>query len=157
MQYAYIMPNDFVNGEGVSVSVWMQGCPFHCPGCHNPELWNFSDGKDIYIYELYDKLDKALTANNVHRNLSILGGEPLCAQNLGYTASIINWCKETHPESKIYLWTGYYFDELSPEQHEVAVSADTIIDGRYVESQRDVSLHLRGSRNQNILRKGEQY
>ena len=74
---AGINSNDVVNGEGTCVSVFLSGCPFHCPGCHNPEAWNSDYGDEMWTSELIDTIKKDLTANGIQRNLSILGGEPL--------------------------------------------------------------------------------
>ena len=77
MRYAQIRDMDIVNGEGIAVSLFVQGCPNHCPGCHNPETWDFNGGKE-FTYDILNEIVDALTANGVKRSLSILGGEPLC-------------------------------------------------------------------------------
>lgn len=153
MKYAYIMPNDFTNGTGVSVSVWMQGCPFHCPGCHNAELWDFNGGQESSFEEFTQKIDIAMKANGIKRNLSILGGEPLCDENIQYTKQIIDWCKENYPDSKIYLWTGYTKENFNELQNKIFDLVDVLIDGPYIEEKRNISLELRGSENQRIFRK----
>ena len=76
MRYAGIIKNDFAAAPGICVSFWTQGCPHHCPGCHNPETWSFNGGKE-FTNDTLNNLLCALTKNNVHRNLSILGGERL--------------------------------------------------------------------------------
>lgn len=81
MRYAGINPNDFSAAPGVSVSFFTQGCPHKCSGCHNPETWDFNGGKE-FDTEAAIELEKALTANNVVRNLCLMGGEPLCKENL---------------------------------------------------------------------------
>lgn len=153
MKYAGIKCNDIVDGEGVCVSVWMQGCPFRCKGCHNPETWDFDGGMDIEYNELINLIDTAMKANGIKRNLSILGGEPLCDENIQYTKQIIDWCKENYPDSKIYLWTGYTKENFNELQNKIFDLVDVLIDGPYIEEKRNISLELRGSENQRIFRK----
>ena len=155
MRYAGLIKNDFVNGEGVSVSLFTQGCPFRCEGCHNPESWNFEGGVEIDKDVLIAEILRALGANGVLRNLSILGGEPLCETNRSFVKLLIYKAKLLYPEIKVYLWTGYEKDQLSNEQSEAIGQVDVLIDGPFILSQRDITLPLRGSRNQNIYRRDE--
>lgn len=85
VRYAGLNKNDFINGEGVSVSLWVQGCPHHCPGCHNSEQWSFEGGKYINNQLLIEEIFTALTENGIQRNFSVLGGEPLAPQNINDT------------------------------------------------------------------------
>ena len=78
VKYANLIKNDVVNGEGICVSLWTQGCPFRCPGCHNPETWSFEDGIDV-PNDLKGQIVKAISDNGITRNFSVLGGEPLCS------------------------------------------------------------------------------
>ena len=82
MHIAGIKENDIVDGEGVCVSVWFQGCPHQCLGCHNPETWSFNGGYEIEYEELEKQVLEAIKRNGIKRNLSLLGGEPLCEPNL---------------------------------------------------------------------------
>lgn len=156
MRYFGFMPNDFVNGEGVCVSVWMAGCPHKCKGCHNSKMWNYNDGYEIDTYSLIDKIIERLRANNVSRNLSILGGEPLSSNNKEDTLTIVKRVKEVYPKIKIFVWTGYILDDIKDDTtiKEILNNVDVIIDGPFIEDERDVSLKLRGSKNQRILYKG---
>ena len=87
MRYADIIENDIVNGEGICLSYWTQGCPHKCDGCHNPETWNFNGGKEDSKENILNKILTLLNKNNIHRNLSILGGEPLCDENINFKTS----------------------------------------------------------------------
>ena len=87
--YAAIKKNDIIDGEGICVSFWVQGCPHHCPGCHNPETWDFAKGKTATIDEITNEIIAAIGANGVYRNFSILGGEPMAPQNSALTMEII--------------------------------------------------------------------
>ena len=153
LRYARLEKNDFINGEGICVSFWTQGCPHRCPGCHNPETWDFNGGIEENLETIFNKIDKAMTANNIKRNFSILGGEPLCVQNIELTTLIVLYVKSHYPESKIYLWTGYDFQKEFTHST-LKEYVDVIIDGPYIESLRDTTLKLRGSTNQRILYKG---
>lgn len=155
MRYSGLIINDFVNGEGVCTSLFLQGCPFHCEGCHNPETWDFNGGIEIEEEELINKVINALNTNNIDRNLSILGGEPLCAQNLDFTTKISQRVKILFPNKKIYIWTGFEFTQLlnNPKAQTILELADVLITGQFILSQRDITLPLRGSSNQEIWRR----
>lgn len=153
MRYAAIKENDIANGPGVNVSFWVQGCKNHCKDCQNPETWSFTGGKE-FTKDTLNNLFKALKANGINRDLSILGGEPLCPENIPITKYIIQQVKEKYPETKIYLWSGYYYDELVKNKEikeEIFPYLDILVDGPYINSQRDITLKWRGSRNQNII------
>ena len=152
MRYAGIIKNDFSAAPGVSVTFYTQGCPHHCPGCHNPETWNFEGGKE-FTPEVIDEILEALTANNIMRSLAIQGGEPLCVENEFLTLLIVKTVKEKFPDIKIYIWTGYYFNSLpnTPYIKQILELTDCLIDGPYIEEERDITLPMRGSRNQNII------
>jgi anaerobic ribonucleoside-triphosphate reductase activating protein len=155
MRYAGIKPNDIVDGEGVCVSFWTQGCPHKCLGCHNPETWDFEGGYEDEDYSLLTLILKLINKNGVQRNLSILGGEPLCQQNIKFVEVLIKKAKEQYPDIKIFLWTGYSIDKIkSKEMDTILALTDVIVDGPFVLSKRDLTLKLRGSSNQRVLYKG---
>lgn len=153
MRYAAIKENDIANGPGVNVSFWVQGCKNHCKDCQNPETWSFTGGKE-FTKDTLNNLFKALKANGINRSLSILGGEPLCPENIPVTKYVIQQVKEKYPKTKIYLWSGYYYDELIKNKEikeEIFPYLDILVDGPYINSQRDITLKWRGSSNQNII------
>jgi anaerobic ribonucleoside-triphosphate reductase activating protein len=154
MKYSNINFNDVVNGSGVNVSVYLQGCPHHCAGCFNPETWDFFGGQDFTV-EVMESILTGLTANGVRRNLSILGGEPLCQENLFLTNWLVNETKKKCPEAKIYIWTGYLYEDLLDSNDfmmkNILSKVDVIVDGPYIEAERDITLPLRGSRNQRVI------
>ena len=151
MRVAGLIRNDVVNGYDVCVSVWVQGCPFHCDGCHNPQTWSFGLGieveEDVFIQEVIT----AITKNGIHRNLSLLGGEPLCEQNLVFVSRLITEVKRIFPDIKIFIWTGYDWEDFNKQQMDVISLCDEVIDGQFVLKQRDISLPFRGSSNQRII------
>ena len=152
MRYAGLNKNDFSAAPGVSVTFYTQGCPHHCFGCHNPETWSFEGGKE-FTPEVINEILEALTANNIMRSLAIQGGEPLCVENEFLTLLIIKTVKEKFPDVKIYIWTGYYLNSLpnTPYIKQILELTDCLIDGPYIEAERDITLPMRGSRNQNII------
>jgi anaerobic ribonucleoside-triphosphate reductase activating protein len=150
MRYAKINPNDVANGEGICVSLFVQGCPHRCKGCFNPETWDFEGGFEFTDREMNFILE-ALTANGVQRNFSVLGGEPLAPWNKETVLEIIKTVREKYKDIKIYLWTGYELDRLKdPLIEEIMFLVDYIIDGPFEEDKKDLTLKLRGSSNQKI-------
>ena len=154
MRYAGLIKNDTAAAPGVCVSFFVQGCPLRCPGCHNPEAWDFEGGKEYSMKVLADIMN-GLSANGIERPLCIMGGEPLCTENLFLTTLIIKEVKYYKPDTKIYLWTGYTYEDLKERQNpRIDYILDTInylIDGPYIAAERDVTLSMRGSRNQRII------
>lgn len=154
MRYAGFMPNDFINGEGVCVSFWVQGCPFRCEGCHNPEAWDFKGGYEV-PKDIKGRIVKAISANGVQRNFSILGGEPLCEQNRDLVNEIVTAVRAAYPNIKIFIWSGYTYQDLQSMSSSVVNSilekCDVLIDGPFEIEKRDITLPLRGSSNQNII------
>lgn len=159
MKYAFINKNDIVNGENVCVSFWVQGCPIHCDECHNSSIWDFNGGKE-FTPEVMNEIIEAISANGIQRNFSVLGGEPLCDENLFLTTMVIEEVRRHYPDIKIYLWTGYYYKDLNKDNPHISYilnNIDYLIDGPFIQEQRDITLKLRGSSNQHILlmRKGK--
>ena len=156
-RYAGLITNDFANGVGTCVSFWTQGCPHHCPGCQNPETWDFNGGKEVPT-DMRGQIIKAICANDIIRNFSVLGGEPLCEENLDEVDKIITSVRMAFPQIKIFVWTGYVLDELVKKNDErinhILSQIDVLIDGPFIEAERDITLELRGSKNQRILYHG---
>ncbi len=154
MRYSGLILNDITAAPGLCVTFFTQGCPHHCPGCHNPETWAFHGGKE-FTNEVLDSIVEGLTAQGIQRNLCIMGGEPLCDENAFLTYLVVKTVKEKVPKAKIYIWSGYTYQELinriHPKVNEVLDLADFLIDGPYVENERDITLEMRGSRNQKII------
>lgn len=158
MRYADIKYNDIVNGQDVCVSFWCQGCSIKCPGCQNKTIWDFNGGKE-FTPATMSEIIQAISANGIERNFSILGGEPLCDENLFLTTLIIQEVRKVYPNIKIFLWTGYYYNELlkkeDPHINYIFNNINYLIDGPFIQKQRDITLKLRGSRNQHILKMPE--
>lgn len=164
-KYHAIIPNDVVNGEGVCVSFFVQGCPHHCDDCFNPETWDFNGGQE-YVDHTKWEIIEAIGANGIQRNFSVLGGEPLDKRNSSMVKEVIQAVRNAYPDIKIFLWTGYTTDELdelciqSPEYKSfiefILNNINVLIDGRFIKEEKDLDLKLRGSRNQHIYRKNNQ-
>lgn len=150
MRYSQIKNNDIVNGKGIMMSLWTQGCPHYCKGCFNPETWNFNGGMEFTEEQEQYILDN-INAYNVSRNLSILGGEPLCPQNVDGVISLCKKFKEKYPEKLIYIWTGYTVENFNETQKEVLKYIDVLVDGQFVKDLKNLSLKLRGSSNQRVI------
>ena len=156
-RYAGLITNDFANGMGTCVSFWAQGCPHHCQGCQNPETWDFNGGHELPT-DIRSQIVKAICANGITRNFSVLGGEPLCEENLEEIDQIITSVRTAYPHIKIFVWTGYTLEELQKEKnlHIISILSqiDVLIDGPFIQDERDITLELRGSKNQRILYHG---
>lgn len=155
MKIANIMENDMINGKGICVSVFVQGCPHHCKGCFNPETWDFNGGRAVDDEQKeIDNILNLINQNNIQRNLSILGGEPLHENNINFVKKLLKQAKEKYPKIQTFVWTGYELEELNKEDLQ---NIDILIDGKYIEELRDITLDLRGSSNQRILYRGEHF
>ena len=154
MRYAGINKNDFAAAPGVSVTFFTQGCPHRCKGCHNPETWDFDGGKE-FTPQVLDEIVKALIANGITRSFCLMGGEPLCDENLELALLVISYIRKKVPNAKIYIWTGFIYENLlkkqSPELQKILGMTDVLVDGPYIEELRDITLPLRGSSNQRII------
>lgn len=154
MYYSKIMENDVVNSiDGLAVSLFMSGCPHHCKGCFNIETWNPKNGENIAIYNLLKLLEEKITSYDVHRNFSVLGGEPLAEYNIENTNYIINHIRKKFPDIIIMVWTGYTIEEIEfMDTKSILTNIDYLIEGRFIEKLKDKNLRLRGSSNQRIFK-----
>lgn len=152
MYYSDIKPNDSINGEGVCVSLFVSGCTNYCKGCFNKETWDFNYGKEFTEKEM-DYILECINKNGIIRNFSILGGDPLHERNIGYVLTILEKVKHQFPNIKTYVWTGYLYENLINKYGEgIFKNIDVLIDGKFIEELKDLTLQLRGSSNQRILK-----
>lgn len=151
-----------LNGEGLRTVLWVSGCSCFCHNCQNPQTWNFDSGIPFTnndMQELLDDLSKPYIAG-----LTLSGGHPLEYQNINTVYRIVKTVKEEFPDKTIWLYTGYTWEEILEqykiwEDHEVngicsldVVSyCDVLVDGRYEDDKRDISLAWRGSSNQRAI------
>ena len=141
-----IVEDSIVDGPGIRVTVFCQGCPHHCPGCHNPETWEFGCGTDIDE----ERILEIVRSNPLCRGVTFSGGEPF-AQAEGF-AKLAKLLKQAGYEVASY--SGYTFEQLqkgSAAQQELLENIDILIDGPFIQAEKSLELVFRGSRNQRIL------
>ena len=163
MRYSQIRNLDISNGLGVGVSFFVQGCPFHCKNCFNSDTWDFNGGKE-WTEKTKDKFIKLINRPYIKR-ISFLGGECLAEQNLDEILSLIKQIRISFPDKTIWLYTGYSYSEifrgqsscLSQEglnnfkRREIIKLCDVVVDGEYIDEQKDLTLKWRGSKNQHVI------
>ena len=153
MKYAKIRKMDISNGEGVRVSLFVQGCEFHCKNCFNAETWNFQGGKDFTTDTLNTLLN--LCDKEYIKGLSILGGEPMHPTNREMVVDIMRAFKFRFPNKDIWMWTGYTLENLLQQKDEniksMLIYLDYLIDGQFEEDKKDITLKWRGSSNQRVI------
>ena len=147
MRYNKIRKMDISNGPGIRVSIFMQGCSFHCKDCFNSETWDFKAGKEFNDDVINKVLDLASLPHIV--GLSILGGEPMHPNNREGTIKLAKAFKKRYPDKDIWVWSGYLFDEL--KDIDGLSYIDTLVDGRFVIEQANPTLKFRGSSNQRVI------
>lgn len=154
MHYCKIKTDDIANGPGVRVSLYVSGCPHRCKGCFNPETWDYNAGKPFTEKEIQKIID-SLKPEYIS-GLSLLGGEPLAEQNRKEVALLVQKVKELFPDKTIWCWTGFLYEDLFSEKvkdKNLSYLLDTLnvlIDGPFIESQKDLSLRYCGSKNQKV-------
>lgn len=147
MHYNRIRKMDISNGPGVRVSIFFQGCSFHCENCFNPETWDFNEGLDFTDDVINHILD---LCNKSHiTGLSILGGEPLHPKNIHGTLELVKRFKEKFSNKDIWCWTGFLYEDIKDK--EVFNYIDVLIDGQFKQNLFDSNLKWRGSKNQRII------
>jgi len=145
---------DISNGEGIGVALFVQGCHFHCKNCFNSDTWDFSAGKEWTEEVKKDFL--RLVANPHIKRISLLGGEPLADENLNDVFDLVNEIRLSFPEKTIWLYSGYCWFEIFRKngkliRQQIVSLCDVMIDGRYIDEQRDITLKWRGSKNQRCI------
>lgn len=157
MYYGEIKKCDIANGEGVRVSLFVSGCTHHCPGCFNEATWDFHYGKE-FTEETEKELLDALEPSYIN-GLSLLGGEPFEPENQKALVPFLRKVKERYPGKNIWCYSGYLYDsQLLSESRarceytdEMLSMIDVLVDGRFVESLKDITLVFRGSSNQRLI------
>lgn len=147
MYYGAIKNLDIANGPGVRVSLFVSGCRNHCPGCFQPETWDFEYGQeftDDTINELLNLLD-----NHHVAGLSILGGDPLEPENRDVVGEICYIVRAFRPGKSIWLWTGYLWEDVKDWPGFEYV--DVLVDGPFIQEQKNLCLAYRGSENQRVI------
>lgn len=146
-----IVRESIVDGNGLRFVVFCQGCPHHCPGCHNPQTHDFSGGKDVPLTRILAEIVK----NPLLQGVTFSGGEPFC--QAGAFAELARRIKALPGRLDVTVYSGYTYKELArkartdPDTAALLKAADYLVDGPYQKDQRDLTLRFRGSRNQRYL------
>lgn len=157
MNYADIKECDVANGPGVRVSLFVSGCTHHCKNCFNEETWDFHFGKPFTENEI-NRILTLLAPNHIH-GFTLLGGEPFEYSNQQAVLPLLRAIKENYPYKDIWCFSGYLFDQdilddmckKWKETKEMLQYIDVLVDGRFIEEQKNLSLRFRGSANQRII------
>lgn len=175
MRYAQIRKMDISNGEGIGVSLFTQGCPIRCEGCHNSSIWNFDGGHDYTQQD--EQLILDLMSKEYISRFSLLGGEVLLKENMPELSTLCLKIKSHWPQKKIWLWSGYLWEEIYDLAYGNAIqigiktkgkqtgwtledkanlqiileNIDVLVDGPFIQEQKDITLKWRGSSNQRVI------
>lgn len=149
MNYAEYKLYDTANGPGVRLALFVQGCPHHCPGCFNPETWDFNGGKPFTIKEI-DEIIEHCKKSQIS-GLSILGGEPF-AQDISVMLTLMSKFRQ-YVNKPIWVWTGYTIEEIIQDPFKTAmlIMTDVLVDGPFIEAKKNIRLVHRGSSNQRVI------
>ena len=148
MKYSGLKKCDIANGPGVRVSLFVSGCRNRCPGCFQPETWDFSYG-ELFTEDTMDEVIEALDHPWI-QGLSILGGDPMEPENQETLLPVLKRIREELPQKDTWLYTGYLFESVSSSP--MIRYLDVIVDGPFIEEEKDLSLRFRGSGNQRIIK-----
>ena len=161
MNIADIKEYDVANGQGVRLSVFVSGCPHHCKGCFNEETWDYNYGVPFTEETITDITHILENHIDIYDGITILGGEPLCQENISVVSKLVSEIISKFPILTIWIYTGYTLEEISklyessPDKssalHSILRSIDILVDGRFVESKKSLKLKFRGSSNQRII------
>lgn len=157
MNYGAIKNCDIANGTGVRVSLFVSGCRNHCPGCFQPQTWNFEYGT-VFSEETCDKLISLLAPDYIN-GLTILGGDPFEPENQKVLLPFLKRVRSTYPMKDIWMYTGYTWEQLTddaervclPETKEILNLIDILVDGPFIQEKKNIRLKFRGSENQRII------
>lgn len=170
MRYSSMRNLDISNGEGVGVSLFVQGCPFHCKNCFNSDTWDFNGGKE-WTEETKNKFMELINRPYIKR-VSFLGGECLAEQNLDEVLKLVQEIRISFPAKTIWLYTGFCWNDIMcsfaglqadyvvldkkdieawEKRKKIISNVDILVDGEYIDEQKDLSLRFRGSKNQRVI------
>lgn len=151
--YAKINKFDIANGPGVRVSIFFSGCEHYCKGCFNSEAWDFNYGKE-FEYNVFCEIEEAMRPSYI-KGITVLGGEPMHPKNVYTLFALLHYVKMHHPNKTIWVYTGYTYEELCKIDlnvyTQVFTLVDVLVDGRFDEALKDITLRFRGSSNQRLI------
>lgn len=160
MRYASIRKMDISNGIGLGITLFVQGCHFHCINCFNQETWDFNGGKE-WTEEIEKHFLNLLVDNPYIDRVSILGGEPLCDENVNTIYNLIKTIKTQFQNKKIWCYTGYTWEQIFKKtqlnnsycmlRKDTVKITDILVDGQYIDELKDLTLLFCGSKNQRVI------
>ena len=142
---AYLQPDSIVDGEGIRTVIWTQGCPHHCPGCHNASTWDFNEGA---LIDVKDVIEELKTIKN-QDGITLSGGDPVCQSDACYEIS-----KAAHEMGlNVWCYTGYTYEMMltNPKMRRLLDQIDVLVDGKFIQEEKSYDIYFRGSRNQRII------
>ena len=157
MYYGNIKYYDIADGPGVRTTLFVSGCTHHCPGCFQPETWDFTYGRP-FTAETEEEILASLALSYVD-GLTLLGGEPMEPENQRALLPFVKRVKAAHPGKDVWCYTGYTLerDLLPPGRARCEVTdellelIDVLVDGEFIQAEKDITLLFRGSRNQRLI------
>ena len=160
MNYTGIKWYDVANGPGARISLFVSGCPHHCPACFNSEAWDYLNG-EVFTATVEDEIIKSLYRQDID-GLSLLGGEPFAPANQVVMYLFIKRIRKVLPDISIWAYSGYTWEQLindnvQPMSRELLLLCDVLVDGPFLQNLRDIKLQYRGSSNQRIIKVQESY
>ena len=147
MRYHNITKDDMLNGDGLRVVLWVAGCDHGCKGCQNPVTWDPNGGlvfDEAAKQEIFEQMEKSYIAG-----ITFSGGDPLHWRNVEEVTDFAKELKEKYPQKTIWLYTGFLWEEI--QDLEVLNNLDVLVDGEFIEAQKDISLKWKGSANQRVI------
>ena len=161
MNYGNIKFYDIANGEGIRTSLFVSGCPIHCPGCFNQEAQDYNYGQP-YTNQTHNTILEQISKPYI-AGLSLLGGDPMC-QDYDGLVNLISLAQEVRNMGKtVWLWTGLRYEDIFPPEHKggwtaieyvrqcLFIACNVVVDGPFIEAQKDLTLAFRGSKNQRLI------
>ena len=148
MNYHNILHDDMLNGDGIRVTLFLSGCSLHCRNCQNPQTWDKESGI-LFDNDAKQEIFTQLKENYIS-GITFTGGHPLEHYNLPEVTSLCKEIKEKFPNKNIWVYTGFIYENI--KDLEIMKYIDVLVDGPYIEAQRDITLPYRGSKNQRIIR-----
>lgn len=147
LQVAGLEPESIVDGPGIRLAVFVQGCPHKCPGCHNPQTHPFKGGTEMAVEDIFARFKR----NPLLKGVTLSGGEPFCqAEALAELARLVHSARKD-----VVVYTGYTYEDLAasgdPAVQALLSETDLLVDGPFIEEQKDLDLHFRGSGNQRLI------
>ena len=157
MRYGTVKKADIANGLGVRVSLFVSGCRHHCKGCFQPETWDFNYGEEYTDAVQEDILSEF--ERPYYQGLTVLGGEPMEPENQPYVLELLKEFKKRFPDKDVWIYSGYTFEDdiLAGKLGDKAITdelisyVDVLVDGEFVQAEKDITLKFRGSRNQRLI------